>query len=105
MILRQVAGVGSRIGEHLVLLVKRLRDLQRHPRGEAEALVGFALERGQIVKQRRRLGGRLLLLLDGAGLPSHFALIASAFALSQMRSARASSSPSFLNVGSNQRPR
>ena len=78
VILRQVAGVGSRIGQHLVLLVERLRERQRGARGEAEAAIGFALEGGEVVEERRTLRGGLLLFLDRAGL---------AFALGEMASA------------------
>ena len=55
VILRQRARIGARISDHLVPLVKRLRDLQRAARGQAEAVVRFALQRRQIVKPRRSL--------------------------------------------------
>ena len=105
MVLRQVARIRSRISEHLVLLVKRLRDLQRHARGKAEAAIRLALEGGEIVEQGRRLGRRLLFLLDCPGL---------AFALRSMASAFSCFPDSFgarvliailLERGSNHRPR
>ena len=68
VILRQRARIGSRIGQHLVMLVEPLRDLQRALGGEAEPAVGLALQRGQVVKERRKLRGRLLFLGDDAGL-------------------------------------
>ena len=52
----------SRIGDRLLVLVERLRGLQRAARGEAEAAVRVALQRGEVVEQRRALG--LLLALD-----------------------------------------
>ncbi len=69
IILRQVARIGPRIGQRLVLLIKRLRQLQRAARGEAEAVRGLALERGQVVKQRRRLARGLLRFGDNPGFP------------------------------------
>ena len=66
VILGQIARIGSRIGERLVLFVKSLRDLQRHLRGKTVALVGFALERREVVKLRRDLARRLFLLENRA---------------------------------------
>ena len=48
VILRQRAGVCTRVGQHLVLFVQRLRERQRRAGGEAEAPVGFALQTRQI---------------------------------------------------------
>ena len=67
VVLRQVTRIGSRIGQHLVLFVKRLGDLQGAFGTEGKAGVGFALQRGQIVQQGRRLGGGFPLLLDDSG--------------------------------------
>ena len=53
---------GSRIRDRLLALVERLRRLERAARGEAEAAVRVALERGEVVEERRPLG--LLLPLD-----------------------------------------
>ena len=53
---RQEARVGARVGQRLVLLVEPLGGPERAPRGEAEAGVGVALERGQVVEHRRLLG-------------------------------------------------
>src|SRR5439155_25546452 len=52
----------ARIGDRLLVLVQRLRGLERAPGGEAEAAVGVALQRGEVVEERRALG--LLLALD-----------------------------------------
>ena len=68
----EVAGARARIRDRLLALVERLRGLQRAARGEAEAAVGVALERGQVVEERRALV--LLLPLDrgdGAVLALH----------------------------------
>ena len=51
----QVARVRARIRQRLVLLVEPLRGAQRAPRGEPEAAVGVALQRGEVVQQRRAL--------------------------------------------------
>ena len=67
VILRQMARIRSRIRQHLVPLVKRLGDGQRILRAETEARVGVALQRGEIVKPRRHLRGRLGFLGDDAG--------------------------------------
>src|SRR5204863_2611941 len=69
---RQVARARSRIRNRLLVLVERLRGLESAPRGETEAAVRVALERCQVVEQRRALGLLLLLhLLDGAVLAGH----------------------------------
>jgi hypothetical protein len=52
VILGQRARIGSRIGEHLVMLVEPLRDLQRALGRKAEPSVGLALQGGQVVEQR-----------------------------------------------------
>ncbi|OQB90767.1 MAG: hypothetical protein BWX84_01717 [Verrucomicrobia bacterium ADurb.Bin118] len=51
-----------------MFLVKRLRDGERVLGAESEARVGFALEAGQIIKQRRELRARLALFRDHARL-------------------------------------
>ena len=105
IVLRQRARIGARIGQHLVPLVERLRERQRHARGEAEAAVGLALQAGQVVEQRRELRRRLGLLGGDAGLA-----VAGGDdrlgALPRPRGARprSASSSSFLNFASNQRP-
>ena len=63
MSLGQVARVRARIGERLVLLVAALGGGQRAPGGEPEAGVRLALQRGQVVQQRRALLARRLLEL------------------------------------------
>ena len=68
----QEAGARARIGERLVLLVEPLGGGERAPGREAEARVGLALERGEVVQERRALLlGRLLQLGDRAGLAAH----------------------------------
>ena len=62
IILRQRARIGPRIGQHLVRLVKSLRDLQGALGGETEAAVGFALQRCEVVKARRDLRAAFLFL-------------------------------------------
>ncbi len=68
IIFRQVPGVGSRIGQHLELLIERLGDLQRPPCGEAETVAGLPLQRGEVIQQRSCLTGGLDGLLDDPGL-------------------------------------
>src|SRR5205823_12204422 len=58
----EVTGVGAWVGQRLLVLVERLRRTQRALCGEAEAAVRVALERGEVVEERRALG--LLLALD-----------------------------------------
>ena len=58
------AGVGSRIGENLVLFIERLRDGKRRLGGIAEAAVGLALQARQVEEQGRKLTGALRGLLD-----------------------------------------
>ena len=63
------AGARARIRDRLLALVQGLGGRERAARGEAEPPVRVALERGQVVEERRPL--RLLLaldVLDGAGL-------------------------------------
>ena len=64
IIFRQGARIRSRIGQHLVLFVERLRDLQGALGGKTETAVRFALQRRQIVEPRRDLRAGLLLLGD-----------------------------------------
>ena len=68
VVLGQRARVGTRVGQHLVLLVQRLGELQGHAGGEAEAAVGLALQAGEVEEQRRQLRGGLGLLGDHARL-------------------------------------
>ena len=66
---RQEARARPRIRERLVLLVQALRRAERAPRGEAEARVRVALQRRQVVEERRLLGALGLLELgDRAAL-------------------------------------
>ncbi len=55
VVLGQRARIGTRIGQHLVLLVQRLGQRQSHTRGKPEATVRFALQAGEIEQQRREL--------------------------------------------------
>ena len=64
----QRTGVGTRVGQHLVLFVQGLGQLQRGAGREAKAAVGLALKGGEIEQQRRELGGRLGFFLHRAGL-------------------------------------
>ena len=68
VVVRQVAGIRSWIGQHLELLIQGLRDLQGAAGAEAEAVAGLALQAGQIVEQRRDLTRRLGDFGDDAGL-------------------------------------
>ena len=52
IVLRQVAGVRTGIGEHLVLFIALLGQLQRALGGKAVAVGGFPLEGGQVIQQR-----------------------------------------------------
>jgi hypothetical protein len=67
VILGQVAGVGTGVGERLVLFVKGLGERQRGFGAEAEASVGLALQGGEVEEQGGKLGGRLAFLGDDAG--------------------------------------
>ena len=58
-VLREVAAVGPRVGDRLLLLVEPLRHLQRLLRAPAEAAVGMALQLGQVEEERRRRPPRL----------------------------------------------
>ena len=64
VIFRQVAGIGPRIGEDLVLFIKRLGDLK----GALGGKRGLALEGGEVVELRGDLGLRFFLFGDDAGL-------------------------------------
>ena len=64
VILRQIPRIGPRVGDHLVLFVKRLGDLECAFRGKRR----FALQCGEVVKLRGNLRVRLFLLGDLAGL-------------------------------------
>ena len=68
VVLGQRARVGPGIGQDLVALVERLGERQRHARREAEAGVGFALQAGQVIEQRRELRRGLGFLRRDAGL-------------------------------------
>ena len=68
----QETRVRARIGERLVLLVEPLSGAQRAARGEPVAVVGFALQRGEVVQERRALLlGRRLELGDRALASAH----------------------------------
>ena len=56
VVLGQVAGVGSRIGQRLVLFVQCLGQPQRVLGGKAEAAVGLALQAGEVVEHRTGFG-------------------------------------------------
>ena len=71
VVLGQVLAVSARVGQHLVLFVQGLRDRQRRLGREAEARIGFALQRGQVVQARRALRTRLGLFADAGRLAAH----------------------------------
>mmetsp|Transcript_3271 Transcript_3271/g.11449 ORF Transcript_3271/g.11449 Transcript_3271/m.11449 type:complete len:1068 (-) Transcript_3271:367-3570(-) len=71
VVLGQEARVGPRVGQHLVLFVQRLRDGQRRLGREAEARVGLALQRGQVVERAATGGAGLAFLGDVSGLAEH----------------------------------
>ncbi len=68
IILGQRARVRARVGEDLVLLVQRLGERERGSRREAEAAVGLALQRGEVVEHRGDAGRRFRFLGDLARL-------------------------------------
>ena len=78
VVLRQAARVSSRIGQHLVPLVQRLRDAERVARRETKPRIGLALQRGQVKEHRGRLFRRLALL-------GHLARLAVALGLDAVR--------------------
>ena len=71
IVFRQGLAVGSRIGEHLVFFVQRLRDRQRRLGREAEARIGLALQRRQVVQARRTLRAGLGFLAHARALTAH----------------------------------
>ena len=72
VVVRQVARVGSRVGEDFVFLVERLGDLERALGAQAEAGVRLALESSEIVELRSDLSGGLFFLGDDARLALAF---------------------------------
>gem|GEM_PF-2535188 len=72
VVFRQIARIGTRIGQRLVPFIERLRQCQRGLGGKAETAVGFALQRGQVEQQRRQLRRRLALLFHRAVLAEAF---------------------------------
>lgn len=66
VVFRQVARIGTRISQHLVLFVQRLGQAQGVLGREAEARVGLALQAGQVEQRRRHRRGRLGFLGDDA---------------------------------------
>jgi hypothetical protein len=64
----QVAAVGTRIGQDLVLFVERLGQPQGVLGTETEAAVGLALQRGEVVEHRAGLGLGLALFFHRAVL-------------------------------------
>ena len=105
VIVGQIPGVGSRIGERFVFFVERLGQLKRPARAEPETPIGFPLQGGQIVELGRRLLAGLLFSSTSAFCPWQRATMASACSRSQRRSALAWGSVSFfLKASSNHRP-
>src|SRR5207245_2913033 len=65
---REVLGAGTRVGDRLLVLVELLRGAERAARAEAVERVRVALQRGEVVEQRRDLA--LLLLLELGDRPA-----------------------------------
>src|SRR5581483_6586247 len=57
----------ARIGDEFVPLVERLGDLEGAAGGNAETVIGLALQGGEVVKARRGLGAGLLFFGDHGG--------------------------------------
>ena len=72
VVVRHVAGVGTRIGEDFVFFVERLSDLECALGTQAETRVRLALQCREIVKLRRNLRGGLFFLGNNARLASAF---------------------------------
>ena len=70
MSLGQVARVGARVGERLVLLVQPLRRRERALGGEPVAVVRLPLQRRQVVEHRRFLALLFLLELGDRARPA-----------------------------------
>ena len=66
VVFRQVARIGTRIRQHLVLFIQRLGQAQGVLGREAETRVGFALQAGQVEQARRHRGGRFRFFRDDA---------------------------------------
>ena len=66
----QVARVGSRISQRLVLLIQTLCRGKCAPRREAVARIGLALQRREVVQHRRTLALLLLVELGDRPLPA-----------------------------------
>ena len=68
IVIRQESGIGSRIRQHLELLIQRLGDLQCAAGAEAKAVAGLTLQAGQVIEQGHRLTRRLRDFSDRAKL-------------------------------------
>ena len=71
VVLGQVARIGTRVGQRLVLFVQRLGQRQGGFGRKAELAVGLALQAGQVKQQRAGLGAGLRFFGDGGGLALH----------------------------------
>ena len=71
VVLGQVARIGTRVGQRLVLFVQRLGQRQGGFGRKAELAVGLALQAGQVKQQRAGLGAGLGFFGDGGGLALH----------------------------------
>jgi hypothetical protein len=67
VVIRQISGVGARVGEHLVPLVERLRQRQRGLGRKTKLAIGLALQRREVKELRRDLRAGLGLLTHRAG--------------------------------------
>ena len=72
IVLGQVARIGSRVGQNLVLFIERLRDRKRGLGGEPESAVGLALQGRQVVERTGPLARRFGLINHSARLPRAF---------------------------------
>ena len=70
VVFRQKAAVGAGVGQELVAFVEALGKGQRILGGKAEAVVGLALQRSQIVERGCTLAALLAALRDRRRLPA-----------------------------------
>ena len=70
VVFRQKAAVGAGVGQQLVAFVEALGKGQRILGGKAEAVVGLALQRSQIVERGRTLAALLAAFRDRRRLPA-----------------------------------
>ena len=98
VVLGQVARIGTRVGQGLVLFVQAWASASV-VLAEAEAAVGLALQAGQVKQQAAGLGGGLGFFADAGGLALHGVGNGLAFGLRPHGRPLASGSSAFLNLG------